>query len=52
MGLSSSAAAWIAIGAGCIGLIAVALAAWTWLGRYDLLFSHNTSVVWGAATPT
>jgi len=30
MGLSSSAAAWIAIGAGCVGLIALALAAWTW----------------------
>jgi len=30
MGLSSSAAAWIAIGAGCVGLIALVLAAWTW----------------------
>jgi hypothetical protein len=30
MGLSSSAAAWIAIGAGCVGLIALALGAWTW----------------------
>src|SRR5947199_4869564 len=29
MGLSSSAAAWIAIGAACVGLVALALAAWT-----------------------
>jgi uncharacterized membrane protein (UPF0182 family) len=32
-----------------LAVFALALAAWTWLGRYDLLFSHNTSVVWGAA---
>jgi uncharacterized membrane protein (UPF0182 family) len=32
-----------------LGLFAVTLAAWTWLGRYDLLFAHNTSIVWGAA---
>jgi len=34
---------------GTLAVFALALAAWTWLGRYDLLFSHNTSVVWGAA---
>src|SRR4029077_17724762 len=30
-------------------LFGVSLAAATWLGRYDLLYSHNSSVVWGAA---
>jgi hypothetical protein len=30
MGLSSSAAAWIGIGAGCVALVALALSAWTW----------------------
>jgi len=30
-------------------VFAVALAVWTWLGRYDLLYAHNSSVVWGAA---
>jgi uncharacterized membrane protein (UPF0182 family) len=34
---------------GTLAVFALALAAWTWLGRYDLLFSHNTNVVWGAA---
>src|SRR5205809_4539844 len=28
---------------------AVTLAATAWIGRYDLLFAHNSSVVWGAA---
>jgi len=32
-----------------LGVFALALTAWTWLGRYDLLFAHNSSVVWGAA---
>ncbi len=32
-----------------LAAFAVTLAAWTWLGRFDLLFAHNTSVVWGAA---
>jgi len=32
-----------------IGLFAVTLAVTAWLGRYDLLFSHNSTVVWGAA---
>ncbi len=32
-----------------LAVFAAALAAWTWLGRYDLLFAHNSSVVWGAA---
>ena len=27
---------------------AVTLAATAWIGRYDLLFAHNSSVVWGA----
>jgi Protein of unknown function (DUF4446) len=30
MGLSSSAAAWIGIAAGCVGVVALALSAWTW----------------------
>ena len=28
---------------------AATLAATAWIGRYDLLFAHNSSVVWGAA---
>ncbi|HVH64300.1 MAG TPA: UPF0182 family protein [Candidatus Dormibacteraeota bacterium] len=28
---------------------AVTLAATAWLGRFDLLFAHNTGVVWGAS---
>jgi uncharacterized protein len=32
-----------------LAVFAASLAAWTWLGRYDLLFAHNSSVVWGAA---
>jgi uncharacterized protein len=32
-----------------LAIFALALAAWAWLGRYDLLFAHNSSVVWGAA---
>ena len=32
-----------------LAVFAVTLAAWLWLGRFDLLFSHNTGVVWGAA---
>jgi len=32
-----------------LAFFAACLAAWTWLGRYDLLFAHNSSVVWGAA---
>ncbi|HET7467092.1 MAG TPA: UPF0182 family protein [Candidatus Dormibacteraeota bacterium] len=32
-----------------LALFALSLAAWLWLGRFDLLYSHNTSVVWGAA---
>jgi uncharacterized membrane protein (UPF0182 family) len=32
-----------------LGLFAVSLAAWSWLGRYDLLYAHNSTVVWGAA---
>jgi uncharacterized membrane protein (UPF0182 family) len=32
-----------------LGIFAVTLAAWTWLGRYDLMYAHNSSIVWGAA---
>ena len=32
-----------------IGVFGITLAVAAWLGRYDLLFSHNSSVVWGAA---
>jgi len=31
-----------------IAAFAVTLAISAWLGRYDLLFAHNSSVVWGA----
>ena len=32
-----------------LAVFAAVLAAMTWLGRYDLLYAHNSSVVWGAA---
>jgi uncharacterized membrane protein (UPF0182 family) len=32
-----------------LGVFTLVLAAMTWLSRYDLLFDHNTNVVWGAA---
>ncbi len=32
-----------------LALFALALAAFMWIGRYDLLYAHNSSVVWGAA---
>ena len=32
-----------------LAIFALALAGWMWLGRYDLLYAHNTLVVWGAA---
>src|SRR6267143_1265177 len=32
-----------------LGIFAVTLAVWTWLGRYDLMYAHNSSIVWGAA---
>ena len=34
---------------GTLAVFALTLAAWTWLGRFDLLFAHNGGVVWGAA---
>src|SRR5579859_7337792 len=34
---------------GMLGVFALVLAAATWLSRYDLLYDHNTNVVWGAA---
>src|SRR5438128_168683 len=30
-------------------VFALVLAAWLWIGRYDLLYAHNSSIVWGAA---
>src|SRR5881392_344646 len=32
-----------------IAAFAVTLAAGAWFGRYDLLYAHNSTVVWGAA---
>src|SRR5438094_5587385 len=32
-----------------IAVFAVTLSVGAWLGRYDLLYAHNSSVVWGAA---
>ncbi|HET9780602.1 MAG TPA: UPF0182 family protein [Candidatus Dormibacteraeota bacterium] len=32
-----------------IGFFGITLAVATWLGRYDLLYAHNSGVVWGAA---
>src|SRR3989454_4291645 len=32
-----------------IAAFAVTLSVSAWLGRYDLLFAHNSGVVWGAA---
>ncbi|HET7420426.1 MAG TPA: UPF0182 family protein [Candidatus Dormibacteraeota bacterium] len=32
-----------------VAAFAVTLSVATWLSRYDLLFTHNTNVVWGAA---
>src|SRR5712692_10084008 len=32
-----------------MAVFALVLAGWMWLGRYDLLYAHNSSIVWGAA---
>src|SRR6202171_1326592 len=32
-----------------LGIFALTLAAWSWIGRSDLLYAHNSTVVWGAA---
>jgi uncharacterized membrane protein (UPF0182 family) len=32
-----------------LGVFALVLAGWMWLGRYDLLFAHNSPIVWGAS---
>ena len=32
-----------------LAIFALVLAAWMWLGRYDLLFAHNSTIVYGAA---
>jgi uncharacterized membrane protein (UPF0182 family) len=34
---------------GMLAIFALVLGAWMWLGRYDLLFAHNSPIVWGAA---
>jgi uncharacterized protein len=31
-----------------LAVFALVLAGWVWIGRYDLLYAHNTTVVWGA----
>src|ERR1700694_5857232 len=46
LNLSPRAIAHISI---LLGVFAVTLAVWTWLGRYDVMYAHNTSIVWGAA---
>jgi uncharacterized membrane protein (UPF0182 family) len=46
LNLSPRAVAHISI---LLGVFAVSLAAWSWIGRYDLLYAHNSTVVWGAA---
>jgi uncharacterized membrane protein (UPF0182 family) len=32
-----------------LAVLALVLAAGTWLGRYDLLYAHNSGIVWGVA---
>jgi uncharacterized membrane protein (UPF0182 family) len=32
-----------------LAAFALVLGAWMWLGRYDLLFAHNSTIVYGAA---
>ncbi len=32
-----------------LAVFALVLSGWLWLGRYDLLFAHNTNIVWGAS---
>src|SRR5258708_15969317 len=34
-----------------LGIFALSLAAWSWIGRYDLLYPHNTTVVWRPPSP-
>jgi uncharacterized protein len=34
---------------GMLAIFALVFGAWMWLGRYDLLFAHNSPIVWGAA---
>ena len=46
--LSLSPAA-IAHLSGMLAIFALVLGAWMWLGRYDLLFAHNSPIVYGAA---
>lgn len=46
LNLNPSAVAHLSV---LLGAFALALTGWTWLGRYDLLFANNSTVVWGAA---
>jgi uncharacterized membrane protein (UPF0182 family) len=32
-----------------LAVLALVLSVWMWLGRYDLLYAHNSGIVWGAA---
>ena len=32
-----------------LAIFALVLGAWMWLGRYDLMFAHNSGIVYGAA---
>ena len=32
-----------------LAVFALVLAGWMWLGRYDLLYGHNSGIVWGAS---
>jgi len=34
---------------GLLAIFALVLGAWMWLGRYDLLYAHNSPIVFGAA---
>jgi uncharacterized membrane protein (UPF0182 family) len=34
---------------GMLAIFALVLGGWMWLGRYDLLFAHNSPIVFGAA---
>ena len=34
---------------GMLAMFALVLGGWMWLGRYDLLFAHNSPIVYGAA---
>jgi uncharacterized membrane protein (UPF0182 family) len=46
LNLSPRAVAHISV---LLGVFALSLAASTWLGRYDVMYGHSNSIVWGAA---